>query len=398
MSVITSTLGPNSAYVAYTPGETAATVHAGVISWLQQHGWELFDPAASASSVAFRSVCKDGTTYKYLVVGYAVNGITFRVFETWNSSTHVGTNETQYGGTATALLQRVDVTNGGYIYLYATNRYAIAFARTNSGTWGDTINSTWSGVFEFSEDARDTRGFPPFGFTSGLALNGGLITAKWGAGTSTQAGALTNWAAANPVVYSAFSLPRTTTGLTGAAAERYTNVGGAVGMSQINVTTVMTQFAQSNGTVYSTYGHASPAVSYGYYTNIHMIDESGASIPTNTNSYAAGGTSWTTYGSGNTVNALHSTLPSTNNGMTNTPWAITPWVYEMGATTASLHTVSETRGKIFGIKLLQQSLGVFMDTVSISVDDDGAMDINGTSLVHHVITGGTTTSRFAVLA
>lgn len=93
-------------------------------------------------------------------------------------------------------------------------------------------------------------------------------------------------------------------------------------------------------------------------------------------------------------------LPSVNNPVTDAPWALTPWVYEMGNTAATTSVVTEPRGKIYGIKLLQQNLGNFLDTVTIAVNAQGFMEISGADATHHILTGGpsATAARFAIPA
>lgn len=209
MAIQTNSLGPNSAYIVYTSGETPSSVCSAVWSWVQNHGWELHDNTPSASSKVFKALCADVSTYKYVMIGYDASGVYMRIFEEWNAGTHVGTNETWYGGQSAVRSQRVDTSNGGYMYLFASQRYCVMFARTLGGEWGASGTNSWSGCFELSEDSRDTRTLPPFGYMDGYnSLGCGIMGQRWGAMNPTNiSNALTFWFS-NYGSYNCFSLPK----------------------------------------------------------------------------------------------------------------------------------------------------------------------------------------------
>lgn len=390
MAVQTSDLGPNSAYVVYTIGETNANVAAAVYTWLQNHGWELHDGAASASSKVFKALCIDAVTHKYMMVGYDANGIYMRIFETWDANTHTGTNETWYGGQSAVRTQRTDFTNGGYIYVYATQRYCVLFAKTNGGVWGAAGNNSWAGCFEFTKDERDTRKSPPFGYMDGYNSVGlGIQRGYWGALSSDFTTAANSWFNSYGT-YSCFSLPKTNISTTGQNAEKFVSVGCSLGASSI------TPIVNRLYNICSSH-------SMGFGTNMcvasYLHDPSGTSL--NNNYVYIDGYRLGSYYSGNNVGMrLIDLLPSTNNPISSSPWALTMWIYEMGNTKTTINTVVEPRGRICGVKLLQQSIGDFMDTITINVDEYGFMHDGGTETTHHILTGGATatTVRFAIPA
>jgi len=401
MAIQTNSLGPNSAYVVYTVGETNATIIAAVYAWVQSHGWELHDNASSASSKVFKALCGDMSTYKYMMIGYDSNGIYMRVFEGWNAGTHAGTNETWYSGQSAIRYQRTDVANGGYVYMFATQRYCVLFSRTLGGAWGDSGLQSWSGCFEISEDGRDGRGLPIFGWTNGYSMMGGQIPIdRWGAinggwNTTVQgtaAAAINNWVATTGTVYGCFSFPRLTTGGTGVNAEKFVTTGCALGL------TTVAPYTMKMYMDYTTPGMYWGSGSWGNSINAGMVK------PDGTTEITLGGENGTIYNNYYTYKTfgagtkLIDLVPTTNNAVTSTPWALTPWVYEMNS--SNYTKVVEPRGKVFGIKLLQQSLGNFMDTITIAVNDKGFMEIGGADMTHHIITAGPgmTTARFAIPA
>lgn len=87
------------------------------------NNWAVFDAAASASAKVLRSANSDGVSYKYAHLSYASNTLSLTSYESWNASTHVGTNQA-FRSTATGLTISVSTafaTTGGTLYLYATS-------------------------------------------------------------------------------------------------------------------------------------------------------------------------------------------------------------------------------------------------------------------------------------
>lgn len=107
-------------------------------------GWSVFDAAAGANQQVLRALNQDGTTYKYLsITATSTTAFTFAMYESWNASTHVGTN---LAGASTT--NTWDATNGGYFYFYATSKNIIWMPWTVGGGYLDCKGS----VMEFSRD------------------------------------------------------------------------------------------------------------------------------------------------------------------------------------------------------------------------------------------------------
>lgn len=116
-------------------------------------GWSLWDSAAGTNSRAYRALNKDGETYKYVVLNYNnayANSVTIKIWETWNEVTHAGTNQAASNDTS-ANAQKVDLTNGGSLYVMTNPRWLILVSFVG-GVWGGTSNTTFSGCGEASRD------------------------------------------------------------------------------------------------------------------------------------------------------------------------------------------------------------------------------------------------------
>ena len=122
--------------------------------------WTMHDAAASASSKVLKSQNADGT-YKYLSISYATTTITCMVYETWNATTHAGTNEAIYSTAISATPQLLTVTTAGFTLL--TTLRNTVFTQGSARTFI---------VGEFSRDSLTLDASYPCtfiaGFTSGL--------------------------------------------------------------------------------------------------------------------------------------------------------------------------------------------------------------------------------------
>jgi hypothetical protein len=123
-------------------------------------GWSVWDASAGTNWQMLRTLAQDGVTYKYW--GIQLNGIsTFLCFiaETWNASTHAGTNACTTGSGSW------DATNGGYFYIYATAKNIIMISWTTTGSFRGFTGST----IETTRDAAIPSGYPCYAMFSQAA-------------------------------------------------------------------------------------------------------------------------------------------------------------------------------------------------------------------------------------
>lgn len=146
VALLTGTTSPSSLSASCNTASTS------IVSTVAA-GWSLFDAAAGVNTECVRALNQDGTTYKYLLLAGTSNTVlTYTQAESWNATTHTGTNS---GGPSTNTMV-VDLVNGGYFYLYATTKNAIISGWTVSGGYQNGL-----GIFEFSRDTLLTpAGYP----------------------------------------------------------------------------------------------------------------------------------------------------------------------------------------------------------------------------------------------
>jgi len=95
MTITTTQIGTNTYQITLdgelNPNGVIAAVDAAIIAG----GWTLHDAYNENTHRVYRNLCKDGTVFKYL--GIFIDIATFKiyttVYETWDNSTHTGTNE-----------------------------------------------------------------------------------------------------------------------------------------------------------------------------------------------------------------------------------------------------------------------------------------------------------------
>lgn len=106
-------------------------------------GWTVWDAAAGTNTQCVRALNQDGTTYKYQLFVFSSTTVCGGyTVETWNATTHTGTNAvTQYTTTW-------DAAGGGYFYVYATSKNIIILPWTTTGYKAISGMS----VSEFSRD------------------------------------------------------------------------------------------------------------------------------------------------------------------------------------------------------------------------------------------------------
>lgn len=170
MTVSTTSIGNNTIQITISGETSSANILTALDSAIVNNGWEQHDVYNNGTQRVYRSLCKDGVTFKYFGMFFDPIGgrISTTCYESWNKTTHVGTNEVAtYNRTG----QMHYTLNACDIIVMISPRWLVlqTFIRNNPGPW--------AGVFECSrEAAEDTpaAGFPPFMWiTSVLAATSG---------------------------------------------------------------------------------------------------------------------------------------------------------------------------------------------------------------------------------
>lgn len=155
MSIVNTPMGDNSFQFDYstdtTVGEIMTALDAEI---LDGHGWTLHDAAAGTNQRCYRAQNKDGTTYKYVVLDLSTaNSLKLKVYESWNETTHTGTN-LAFGSDVTANGGATTTLQPGQIYLFVNPRW---LAITTRNPFNGQLNSDASrqGIFGCFEVTRD---------------------------------------------------------------------------------------------------------------------------------------------------------------------------------------------------------------------------------------------------
>ncbi len=141
-------------------------------------GWTLHDAAAGTNARALKAPLADNASaFKFVILDLNTAGyIQTKVYETWDTTSHTGTN-LAYGSNVTTASQQFSTTLAGTVYLFASARFLLLFSTVNA-VWGSSTNSGASGCLERSRACPwDTpaAGWPPFVFTNlgDMATNSG---------------------------------------------------------------------------------------------------------------------------------------------------------------------------------------------------------------------------------
>ena len=176
MSIVNTPMGPNSFQFDYSTGTTIAEIITALeAEILNNHGWELHDAAAGTNQRCYKAKNKDDVTYKYVVLDLSsANSIKLVVYESWNETTHTGTNKANNSDTA-SMAGAITALQPGQIFLFVNPRW---LAMTTRNPFNGVLNYDLSaqgifGCFEFTRDhSEDTGagGVPCFLFLNSSSL------------------------------------------------------------------------------------------------------------------------------------------------------------------------------------------------------------------------------------
>jgi hypothetical protein len=115
-------------------------------------GWTLHDGASGTNKKVLKAAYSgNASVFKYLELDYSYGinyGITCQFYETFDNSTHTGTNKTANSNTEYA--QRMDTSSSGNIlHIFSSARFVALFSQMANGSWGDVSNSGATLATEF---------------------------------------------------------------------------------------------------------------------------------------------------------------------------------------------------------------------------------------------------------
>lgn len=164
MTITTTQIGTNTFQITLDGETTATGVISSIDAVLTGNGWSLHDAYNQDTHRVYRNLCKDGVTFKYLglFIDTANLKIYTTVYETWNNTTHAGTNEANTFNRSGVMSFTHTACD---IIIMLSPRWCIlqTFIRNNP--------SPWSGIVECAREvAEDTpaAGYPPFAWVCSL--------------------------------------------------------------------------------------------------------------------------------------------------------------------------------------------------------------------------------------
>ena len=351
MTITVTEFGPNSSALAYSAGTTDVELAMAIRDWTIQHGWTLHDQV-STSVFVLKAPNIDGESYKYVHINVATN-VYILTYESWNATTHVGTNGVIPAGisiTNTLLYQATShLTLNGTLYLFASARYFMARGITSTGTGGssgfsDPLSSL--GVFEITRDNEEdtaAAGYPCHGLIDLAALCGYVVMYD----AATYGGNNNGLTTLNTAM-----LPRTRMGNTGKAASCFTRVSTPIANWGFDYISAFNGYTPTQGAA-------------------RLIN--GGSI-------------------------LTSHFPSYENSWSGKNKAYNITVIEDCYHNGGYSKMS-VKGRICGLKLLHKSIGSNMDISALKVDSTSLLaDKNGDIVDHFILTCSSNLSdvRFAI--
>lgn len=136
-------------------------------------GWTIHDNSAGTNAICLKAPISDNETqFKYVVIDTNSTGYIYtKVYETWDSGTHTGTNIC-YGSNTSSYAQRISTSTAGRLEFSTSNRKLLLFSY-QSNVYGCSSGNSFSGCLErtrLSPWDIIANGFPPFGFLTGTTL------------------------------------------------------------------------------------------------------------------------------------------------------------------------------------------------------------------------------------
>ena len=169
MTVTTHSLGSNSVALEYTSGTTASGIQYAIKDFITAHGWQKMETDLHYSGDytywGYRALNKDGSTYKYCRIFTNTTPtpalLHIQPCETYNASTHIGTNYA-YGADNGDNALRLNLGSSGFVYVFANSRYIIMHSYYGS-IYGCSTGSAFIGCCEtkpaHSEDTGPHQGY-----------------------------------------------------------------------------------------------------------------------------------------------------------------------------------------------------------------------------------------------
>ena len=159
MAIQETILGPNSSMFAYAATDTVTDLMTALDTYITAHGWSLYDAAAPQGQTVGRvyRTLQDGSTSVYKYVGFAMSNTSIQLknYESWNATTHVGTNDGSYSGATSNHVIALNIGVASSVYLFVNPKWFAVRTRTNN-----LVLSHMIGAFEIRKDYGEAESIP----------------------------------------------------------------------------------------------------------------------------------------------------------------------------------------------------------------------------------------------
>ena len=167
MAVTTTQIGTNSWQLDYTTGTTQTQLATAIDAAITAGGWTVHDDSAidAGMGVCYTAPNVDTESAKYAVLDYTGGALMIKLYETWNATTHTGTNLTTCSDQLVYAGKYV-TTSPGQVFIFANPRW-LALATRDPASGQLNNNPAWQGLHGVFEVARDNpedtaaAGYPP---------------------------------------------------------------------------------------------------------------------------------------------------------------------------------------------------------------------------------------------
>ena len=154
MAIVKTELGNNSCELMYDSATTKADLMTAIKNYITLHGWSLHDDDANGLGnglkKAFKAPCFNSAMEKVVTIEVTDDILYLGVYEAWDEVNHTGLNMS-YNCLNPLDNQRVNFTNGGYLYIFSNARWLGFYSRI-----GDEYGSENAGAMTFCiEVSRD---------------------------------------------------------------------------------------------------------------------------------------------------------------------------------------------------------------------------------------------------
>jgi hypothetical protein len=121
-------------------------------------GWALFDNVNALNPV-ISAPCADGVTTKYVQITGSTTQIYLKGYESWNATTHVGTNLCYNSNSSSSGYVSINATSGGVFYLFSSARSIAAWSSLSTNVFQMIMEHTRDDPWDTAANGQPCWGY-----------------------------------------------------------------------------------------------------------------------------------------------------------------------------------------------------------------------------------------------